>query len=308
MLIPVEKIRIGERMREISMFHAGEIADSISETGYLINPITVTPDGEDYLLVAGAHRLIAAKTLLGWTEIDANVIEGDATQIQLAEIDENLKSKQLTILEEGEHLIKRQELVGYEQGDNRFTKSRGEIFSPLQTVESLAKEAGLSERSAQQRMQIVRNIIPEVKEIIRHIPDISNSYSKLKTLANLPPAEQLLAAQDVVKNQSSLKTALQNNVIPTLPKTDKEGGWNGLEFETFYQLILGAGEGDKQAQYLLSNCGESACYEFKIPFDLLDAWFNSDCDNRTLSQVIADNYKTLYYGSPIEEINVNQIC
>jgi predicted transcriptional regulator len=39
--------------------------------------------------------------------------------------------------------------------------------SPPKTTAEIAKDIGLTERSAQQRMQAARNIIPEVKEAIR---------------------------------------------------------------------------------------------------------------------------------------------
>ncbi len=146
-------------------------------------------------MIAGLHRLEAAK-LLGWETIEAQEFEGDAVAAELAEIDENLMRNDLTVLEQGEHLARRQELVGFKQGDNRFTIGRRATVAPLKTTLEIAKDAGISERSAgisersaQQRMQVARNIVPEVKDAIRNT-EIANSTTQLLELARLTPEKQ----------------------------------------------------------------------------------------------------------------------
>lgn len=52
----------------------------------------------------------------------------------------------LTVLEQGEHLARRQELVGRKVGR---PENNGDIMSPLKTQEEIATEIGLTERSAQ---------------------------------------------------------------------------------------------------------------------------------------------------------------
>jgi len=51
-----------------------------------------------------------------------------------------------TFIEQGEHLARRQELLGFKQGDNRFTINRGEIISPLKSTSEIAKDIGLTEK------------------------------------------------------------------------------------------------------------------------------------------------------------------
>src|SRR4051794_8551012 len=67
--IRVESIVITERLRRLSDETVGELADSIKRIG-LVNPITIRrPNGGMFPhLVAGAHRLAAAKRL-GWEVI-----------------------------------------------------------------------------------------------------------------------------------------------------------------------------------------------------------------------------------------------
>ena len=63
----------------------------------------------------------------------------------------------LTVLEQGEHLARRQELVGYKP----WRPNKGDTMSPLKATSEIAHDIGLTERSAQRRMQVARNIVPE---------------------------------------------------------------------------------------------------------------------------------------------------
>ena len=51
------------------------------------------------------------------------------------------------MLEQGEHLARRQELIGRKAGENQFTGG-GETVSPPKSTNQIAKEIGLTERSA----------------------------------------------------------------------------------------------------------------------------------------------------------------
>ena len=84
MQVNIESIQVNSGRREALPDAVRELADSISAVG-LLNPITVD---RDYTLIAGLHRLEAAK-LLGWAEIECNVSSLEGLQAELAEIDEN---------------------------------------------------------------------------------------------------------------------------------------------------------------------------------------------------------------------------
>ncbi len=74
----------------------------------------------------------------------------------------------LTILEQGEHLARRQELIGYKRGGDRkssaFSKAQNE---PLKTTAEIAHDIGISKQTAKNRMQVARNIVPEVNERVQ---------------------------------------------------------------------------------------------------------------------------------------------
>lgn len=183
MNIKINDIVINSRKRKLNENKVKELAESMKLIGQL-EPITVTSGN---VLLAGLHRVEAAK-MLGWDEIKAELFEGNELECELAEIDENLMRNDLTVLEQGEHLARRQELIGRNVG--RYAKSNSSTVLPLKTTAELAHDIGLSETSAQRRMQAARNIVPEVKEAIRDT-EIANSTTQLLELARLSPDKQI---------------------------------------------------------------------------------------------------------------------
>ena len=68
MKVALSEIKINPGRRPANLDGINELVQSISEIG-LPNPITID---QEYILVAGLHRLEAAK-MLGWTEIECKV-------------------------------------------------------------------------------------------------------------------------------------------------------------------------------------------------------------------------------------------
>jgi len=202
MKLDIARIQVGQRKRKLDEGKVRSLAESFESIGQL-QPITVEQcEYGNYRMIAGLHRLEAAK-LLGWESIEAQEFEGDAVAAELAEIDENLMRNDLTVLEQGEHLARRQELVGFKQGDNRFTIGRRATVAPLKTTLEIAKDAGISERSAHNRISVARNIVPEVKDAIRNT-EIANSTTQLLELARLAPEKQVEVAKGIAEGASSI--------------------------------------------------------------------------------------------------------
>ena len=105
MQIPIYQINVNAGRREADQDAVQKLADSISKVG-LLNPITVD---QEYTLIAGLHRLEAAKRL-GWTEIECTVKSLDGLLAELAEIDENLIRRGLDYIDEGKQLERRKEI------------------------------------------------------------------------------------------------------------------------------------------------------------------------------------------------------
>ena len=99
-----------ERRRVLRPKIVDELAGSIKANG-LLQPIVLRPRGtEGYWLVAGHHRLEAARKLK-WEAIAAIIFDGmDADEAELAEIDENLIRAELSPIERALHVARRNEL------------------------------------------------------------------------------------------------------------------------------------------------------------------------------------------------------
>lgn len=91
MLVPIKDIKIKKRVRK-DLGNIDDLKDSLRTYG-LLNPITLNKRFE---LVAGERRLQAA-TQLGWTNIQANIIDNltEVEQLEM-EIEENNQRKEFT--------------------------------------------------------------------------------------------------------------------------------------------------------------------------------------------------------------------
>lgn len=197
MIYDIDAIKVGGRRRPADPVKVRALAASIAEVG-LLNPITVLRDGS---LVAGLHRLEACKALAR-TEVEVSVIDLDPLDAELAEIDENLQRNELTVLEQAEHLDRRDQILREKgmRAESGMARSRltGVTLTPVKTTAEVASEMGMSENSAQKRMQIARNILPVVKEAIRGLP-IADSTTQLLALARLDPSQQMQVASKLTE-------------------------------------------------------------------------------------------------------------
>jgi ParB family chromosome partitioning protein len=99
--LPLHKIELPARLHRVSIDEDAlrELADSIMLHG-LINPITVTQDGDHYQLQAGQRRLLAHERL-GRSHIEARVYEpGEPVNGDAVRFAENLQRADLSPMEE----------------------------------------------------------------------------------------------------------------------------------------------------------------------------------------------------------------
>ena len=188
--LPIESITIGDKRRPVDSTKVSELAQSIAEIG-LINPITVTADKT---LIAGAHRLQAAK-MLGWGDITACVLDLTGLAAELAEIDENLIRNELHYIDRGVQLARRQDIweTLYPETRHGNTAARSEVKRNnfvLQKpfTQDTAETLGISRRTVEQEIQIADSLTPEVAEIVKSA-DIPKTAA-LK-LARLEPEKQM---------------------------------------------------------------------------------------------------------------------
>ena len=171
----------------------------------MMNPITVDAD---YTLVAGLHRLEAAK-LLGWTEVECTVCGLDRLHAELAEIDENVIRTGRSDLELSELLARRKKIYetlhpatiarnlpghasNYESSSDKLTGEE-KPFS-----QDTAAKLGVSPRTVERHVQIGENLTPEAKEILRGT-DRKVTKQNLTKLSRLEPEQQMEAAKQLTE-------------------------------------------------------------------------------------------------------------
>lgn len=164
----VDDIEIGERHRTLSEDAVQRLATSMRDIG-LMQPISVRVvdemmvDGQMTagvpVLVAGAHRLAAAKEL-HWSHIDCIEITDDALKAELWEIAENLHRHDLTKEQRDEHIRRYAEVleamkVELQSRQNVAIESKrsdGRGHRPLGVASQIASETGLSKRTVERAL------------------------------------------------------------------------------------------------------------------------------------------------------------
>ena len=218
MKIHIFQIKVGEGRREASPEAIHELAESISKVG-LLNPITVD---QEYTLIAGLHRLEAAKRL-GWTEIECNVSNLEGLLAELAEIDENLIRQGLDYIDEGKQLARRKEI--YEtlhpetrQGQRNGQTSKNETVSFLEKsfAQDTAKKLGVSPRCIEQKIQVAKKLTPEAEKIVK---DNDIGFKNALKLSRLVPEQQKEAAAQLATGD--IKAIDDYHPVPPAPQKQK---------------------------------------------------------------------------------------
>jgi ParB family transcriptional regulator, chromosome partitioning protein len=181
--VPLDRIRIGDRLRDLNEDQVAVLVESIALIG-LLNPITVwaQPVVEDdlavpqYRVVAGAHRVEACKRL-GLVEIPAHIVDLPELQRQLAECDENLAGPTLTKAEralftrrrkavyEALHPETRQHVAGAHATNAALGHASAKL-APAFTADTAAK-TGQSERAVQRDVTRGDRIAEDVLKVVQ---------------------------------------------------------------------------------------------------------------------------------------------
>ena len=218
MKLHIFQIKVNAGRREANPEAIHELADSISKVG-LLNPITVD---QDYTLIAGLHRLEAAKRL-GWTEIECNISNLDGLLAELAEIDENFIRKDLSEIEYGDLLLRRKEIYETLHPETCHGMRNGQTSKDckLQSLEAkafiqeTADQLGVNKSTIARQIQTARNLTPEAKNIIRDTNTKITKTNALK-LSRLTPEQQKEAATQLAAGD--IKSIDEYHPVPLKPE------------------------------------------------------------------------------------------
>ncbi len=192
--IPVAAVVVGERMRDLDESKVLELMQSYEQVG-VINPISVD---EDLVLIAGAHRLEAAKNL-GWTKIEAKVFNQEDLQRELIEIDENLIRNELCYVAVGEHIKERERILESlgkrrQRGSNQYADDKDTL-----TTEELALRTGTSNKMYRLKRQVA-DLVPEVRNALRGTDYARRNLNDLLNLTRQPPSVQRRVGELVMED------------------------------------------------------------------------------------------------------------
>lgn len=210
--IPVETIKVWTRLREINEGALAALIVSMSSQG-LLNPITVARfDEETAELVAGAHRLEAAKRL-GWETIEAIYIDGDDIERELHEIAENLHRAELTVLERDKQIARWVELMAVreEVSDNLSETSAPEARKKKSKggrpgmASATAREIGANERDVRRAVKVA-SITPEAQQAARDAGIDDNRSALLKVAKEATPEDQVDKVKEIAESKAHAKS------------------------------------------------------------------------------------------------------
>jgi ParB-like chromosome segregation protein Spo0J/N6-adenosine-specific RNA methylase IME4 len=197
--IALSSISISSRLRALRPDKVDEFAESMRDRR-LINPITVRRlDDGGHRLIAGHHRLEAARKL-GWEGIPAIIFKGiDAVDAELLEIDENLVRADLTPAEQAAHHKRRKELHEQKHPETKRTATlkRGQEKAPSRQngetenryTRDTAEKTGASERTVQRHVERGTSI-PNVSELAGTCLDQGAELDALAKLKDVAPDRQ----------------------------------------------------------------------------------------------------------------------
>lgn len=105
--VKIVDIVVRDRLRPVSGAAVESLIASITEIGVIKDPIHIAKKGGQLILIAGGHRLAAAKRL-NWEEIEAKVWDRPSDDwMKLVEIDDNLAGAEMTPLDNAVFLAER---------------------------------------------------------------------------------------------------------------------------------------------------------------------------------------------------------
>jgi ParB-like chromosome segregation protein Spo0J len=224
-------IETGERLRAVDPAKVSGLKASIAEIG-LRTPITVSAsrDGDEwnFRLVAGAHRLEALRSL-GEEYADCFVMEGDADDAALWEIDENFARSELSDAQRADHHVRREEILKRKglvsDGPGRPKKNSEKSSSYSQQA---SETLGVSKRTVEKDLARGKNITPDVMAEVT-----GTALDKgvvLDELARTPQADQHDKLAEIAARYKA-KTPLAADPLNDLEATEKQlaalmSAWN----------------------------------------------------------------------------------
>lgn len=217
MKLALDRIVVGKRLRPVDPARVDLFceAQAALDQPIIVRPFAGPPPA-DHQLVAGAHRLAAARKL-GRREIEVIIKTLNDLEASLAEIDENLIRADLSALDRAVFLAERKRLweemhPEARRGGDRRSRTRRERISngealPFGFSRAVAEAVGLSERTIRDAVALVAALGLETTQRLQGTP-IAGNASELKALARLDGAKRSKVVDRLTAGEARLAGAL----------------------------------------------------------------------------------------------------
>jgi len=207
-----------------------ELSESIKEHG-LLQPINVTRDGDQYILIAGERRLRATK-MANMDTIKAIVINVDDNKLAELALIENIQRSDLNIVELAKSYAKliNEYNITHDELSKKVSKSRSSITNTLRllnlsnyvqdklssntiTLGHAKTMLGLDENSQKKIIDTIVGQKLSVRDTENLIKNVKESNKLVKTVSKTKLNIELLdkIIQDL--KSKNIKSSLQNNSI-----------------------------------------------------------------------------------------------
>jgi ParB family transcriptional regulator, chromosome partitioning protein len=204
MYLRLDEIVVPDGRRETEPETVERLAASIREIG-LQHPITVRSHQDQFILIAGAHRLEAMRKLEE-SHIRATIAKFDAIDAEMWEISENLHRAELTELERKTQIGRWIQLKRQKLGEGReevfvptAQKHRG--GRPEGGISAAARELGVERSEASRSVQVAK-MAPEVREAIRQ-HGLADAKRAIREIASTEPEHQLEKVAELTPDKSA---------------------------------------------------------------------------------------------------------
>lgn len=208
--IPLEKLveRPTNFFRALTADEITELSESIKSMG-ILHPLLVRPLSDGRYEVVSGHQRKKAAERAGLKTVPCVVKEMDDDEAELAMIDANLETRQLSTMEMARAIRRKKEILGIKQG------KRANLDLTSDTVSEVAKQFGITERHLR-RLDKLNDLIPEFQEMVDEGKLTIRGAEKLAGL----PQEMQRAIFDVFGEEV---TSLSKDEIAWLKKENERG-------------------------------------------------------------------------------------
>lgn len=244
-LVDIDKIDPTGGLRPLNLAWVEALAALMDARGQ-DDPIEIYPKKSGFGTTAGRHRLAAA-TLLGWKQIEADIQSRDRLDRMAREVSENLFKQQLSPLDRAAFVAKQIEIERARAGvaDDATPQSVAAQARWSERLKSEADDAslivrrafgfaadvaetvGLSRAAIYRDLELHRRLSPDVADMIRTTAVAANA-SQLRALARMSETDQRLVTGLIVEGTAKGVTDAAATLKQTPVKSPVQKAWSAI--------------------------------------------------------------------------------